>query len=558
MRVGWAGALAATLAMAASGLATAGSGASVRDTRHNLSVTGPGPVRATGEDEICLFCHAPHVEDATAPLWNHETSGKVQYRPYESPTLSTRVGQPDGVSLQCLSCHDGTIAVGAVGNRDEPVRMQGTGAFGRLRADDPANLGTDLSGTHPVSLRYDEAATARGREGDVTRLRSDPVRLASGTLLDAKGKVQCTSCHDAHADPAAGGAPVPPFWRGGTYEEVCEACHLAPLAHGAHDDPAQLPRSCGSCHAGHGAPRQPLLPKAEEESCFACHGDAADRDRAEDAGVVATRTDAVLLRDVFTRAYRHPVDQTSGVHDPTEDLLAEGAAAPRHVECVDCHATHEAPLRAAYAGVPATGAPRVSGLGPDTEADVCYACHSTNANLPYGATDKSDEFDPSNKSYHPVEAPTAGADVPSLLYPWRPGDRMTCSDCHGGDQPDDPAGPHGSSNPWLLKHNYTATDGNPESQAAYAACYACHSRTTILKDATWPGHSEHVVVGEVSCYACHDSHGSPDNPGLIRFGKDIRYGRVAPSKSGRLQYDASTGRCWVSCHDVDHDALGYP
>ena len=39
-----------------------------------------------------------------------------KYTPYSSTTMDTSVGQPDGISLACLSCHDGTIAVDSIAN----------------------------------------------------------------------------------------------------------------------------------------------------------------------------------------------------------------------------------------------------------------------------------------------------------------------------------------------------------------------------------------------------------------------------------------------------------
>ncbi|VAX15466.1 Cytochrome c family protein, partial [hydrothermal vent metagenome] len=32
----------------------------VRNTKHNLSVSGPGTVKASTETRVCVFCHTPH------------------------------------------------------------------------------------------------------------------------------------------------------------------------------------------------------------------------------------------------------------------------------------------------------------------------------------------------------------------------------------------------------------------------------------------------------------------------------------------------------------------
>ena len=63
--------LAATLLI----LIPAARGESVVNSRHNLSAGGPGPVKAAGETEVCIFCHSTHVQAPEAPLWNRPKSG---------------------------------------------------------------------------------------------------------------------------------------------------------------------------------------------------------------------------------------------------------------------------------------------------------------------------------------------------------------------------------------------------------------------------------------------------------------------------------------------------
>lgn len=140
--------------------------------------------------EICVVCHTPHNADGTvadAPLWNHEVTSTT-FTVYSSSTLDATVGQPDGSSKLCLSCHDGTVAVDNYGGR--------TNGTDFVTGD--KNLGTDLSNDHPVSFTYDAAlATADGDIADPTTANSGLGGTISADMLIG-GKMQCASCHDVH------------------------------------------------------------------------------------------------------------------------------------------------------------------------------------------------------------------------------------------------------------------------------------------------------------------------------------------------------------------------
>lgn len=201
--------------------------AGVESTVHNLSVSGPGEIKSTTESEICVFCHEVHVPAAQQPLWNRELPAARNYRVYKSATMRAQTPQPDGASKLCLSCHDGTIALGKLLSRKAPVGMRGVGGRGEIPGSRASNLGTDLSGSHPVSIAHDTGVTrARGREqgiiGIETGLVSRP--LVPPDLLDKSGKVQCTTCHDPHENRYAASG-VPGFWRRPTVSEVCVSCH---------------------------------------------------------------------------------------------------------------------------------------------------------------------------------------------------------------------------------------------------------------------------------------------------------------------------------------------
>jgi hypothetical protein len=199
------------------GLASAAVGSSIVDTKHNLSITGKGSVKSPSETEVCVFCHTPHRAIASTPLWNHELSSAAFYDIYDSSTLQAKPGQPTGSTRLCLSCHDGTIALGRVVSREISIAVDNTGPGGTMRPQSRSNLGSDLSGMHPVSIVYtEETAMADGH------LNWPVVDPENRVKLDGRGMVQCTACHDPHDDSRSDRYP---FWSKSTYDEVCEVCH---------------------------------------------------------------------------------------------------------------------------------------------------------------------------------------------------------------------------------------------------------------------------------------------------------------------------------------------
>ena len=145
---------------------------SVFQSKHNLSFSGPGPVTAATEAEVCIFCHAPHNAGAEAPLWNRFSSGAV-YQPYTSSSAVAAVGQPSGASKLCLSCHDGTVALGMVRSRSEEIAFPA----GRTMPSGGSNLGTDLSDDHPVSFTFDRQLYLQHGELADPALLTGPVKL---------------------------------------------------------------------------------------------------------------------------------------------------------------------------------------------------------------------------------------------------------------------------------------------------------------------------------------------------------------------------------------------
>lgn len=205
----------------------AGQGDMVAETVHNLSVSGPGEIRSLDETEVCKFCHIPHNPIEPQPLWGHALS---QVRQYDTSTLRRGQGgerpapQPDGSSRLCLSCHDGTVALGEIAGEPRSLRMVGSS---HLRPGQRGYLGTDLSGSHPISfVPRDEDQVGAGDGQDMGLRPVTVMRTDRDVRLDSQGKMQCTTCHDPHDDSNYQPGLVPRFWVKRTVVEVCLTCHV--------------------------------------------------------------------------------------------------------------------------------------------------------------------------------------------------------------------------------------------------------------------------------------------------------------------------------------------
>lgn len=195
----------------------------VSSTVHNLSVSGPGEFRSLTETEVCRFCHVPHNAVVSEPLWGHALSEMQQY---EVPKLRRRAGlesapQPDGSSRLCLSCHDGTVALGQIGGSHGAIGMAGAG---RLLPGHRGFLGSDLSGSHPVSIFIPELGETDPHSDMTVRSRA-VIESDRDVRLDARGKMQCTTCHDPHSDRYHREGEVPRFFVKSSVDEVCLTCH---------------------------------------------------------------------------------------------------------------------------------------------------------------------------------------------------------------------------------------------------------------------------------------------------------------------------------------------
>ena len=474
---------------------------------HNLTPASGASVTAQGSLG-CTFCHAPHSGiGANTPLWN-QTLSKATYTPYTSTTYveqsSTQptLGAPSSL---CLSCHDGTVAVGQSAVYGKiPV----TGAMASVDS-----FGTNLSGSHPSSLilpmkdasNLVASLVSQGKTADPT-----------GAIKLINSNIECTSCHNAHVqgtDRIAQNFLV----RDSSSGQMCLACHdpnrvltgqpnpLAGWANSIHQTATNQTspdahagvygtvalNACTSCHMDHNSPAtmrllRPAAPASPgtdpaTQDCMTCHN----------GGSLLSPAAPNVMAEIAKIS--HPMPAGNNFHDAAEPLVLNNN---RHATCVDCHSPHGSNQVAAFGAPPAirpsqTNATGISAsdgtsvlLPAINQYENCLRCHGTSVGkqrlLIYGYAPTRlvsgpdplnviPEFSATATSSHPVtHASLSPLPQPSLLVNMLNqngtasrlmGVQIFCTDCHNSDDNREfggtgPNGPHGSVNSHILEHNY--------------------------------------------------------------------------------------------------------
>lgn len=317
----------------------------IRNTKHNLSVTGPGTVKALSENQVCVFCHTPHgaSEIPAAPLWNRQLSGAT-YTPYTSTSIDARdiSAEPGGSSKLCLSCHDGTLAIGSVnvanGQLNPTIELTGTAPGGTMPEGSGAlsgftrRLGVDLSNDHPISFTYDSTlAVTDGELRDPTveaHIQTRAPGVKPLVPLEAD-RVECVSCHDPHVRDTDITKNIK-FLRLNRFQEG--------LPGGAFSEINDI--VCLACHDKHG-----------QLWATSAHADPAVADETY-------KTAPEQLRD-----------------------FPPGTAVWQ-ASCLNCHDTHtvQGSRRLLREGTDALGGPTQPRLGGEPAIEnVCYQCHTNDA-----------------------------------------------------------------------------------------------------------------------------------------------------------------------------------
>lgn len=314
----------------------------IRQTKHNFSVTSGNTVKATSESQVCVFCHAPHgaTQEPAAPLWNRQLSPTATYDMYESLSLDANdmSAAPGGSSKLCLSCHDGTVAIGSVnvanGEEATTIAMQGTQGNGTMPVGQgittgfTRNLGTDLTNDHPISFTYSNVLASNDgelRDPAVVTHIGDNVPGEKPLFPTQNGKLQCTTCHDPHLfDPSDLNRK---FLRGNRLQKT------PPTGGGFNEANDQI---CLGCHD-----------KADQAWAMSVHANSTDANETYTNGAAALR------------------------EFPTGTKVWQAG-------CLNCHDTHTVggSRRLLREGVDSAGGiTTAKSSGNPAIEETCYQCH---------------------------------------------------------------------------------------------------------------------------------------------------------------------------------------
>ena len=219
----------AVLALAPA-LAWSAPGTGLSGTAHDFT-TATGGLMGTNAVEVgvCTYCHTPHKALSTLLLWNHTLSANTFSWDVAKTTAGTDFpaiagGTYKGPTAKCLSCHDGSVAIGDIAwfkeaphtgvAANNPFKIGGVGDTAMLITK--VQGGGDMSGNHPVAMPYALGNAANTYNGStsgsglvltewvanpaapIRLFNDDGTGVISAGAVAGKTGIECSSCHDPH------------------------------------------------------------------------------------------------------------------------------------------------------------------------------------------------------------------------------------------------------------------------------------------------------------------------------------------------------------------------
>jgi hypothetical protein len=236
------------------GTATPGSG--ISGSAHDFTGGGvlPAPSTAIG---VCTYCHTPHKALSTLLLWNHTLSTNTFQWDVPATTAGTVfpkfVGNTyQGATAKCLSCHDGSVAIGDIAWFQESSHTGANALDTTKHTSGEFNIGPggNMAGNHPVAMPFpfnqqksSYNTTTTGNAIILTEWQPDPTTLTSAKIrlfnddgsgaitagpVIGKTGIECSSCHDPHNKAAVDDLFLRGMLTGNSQASgyLCLQCHI--------------------------------------------------------------------------------------------------------------------------------------------------------------------------------------------------------------------------------------------------------------------------------------------------------------------------------------------
>jgi len=445
---------------------------------------------SVGADDtlICLSCHKIHhgvsdrylladtLQDSRLCIRCHPERAEMKGTPHDlrvsAPDCRNRIGQTAEQSGPCGACH----TFHRYARMPDPQPHDPTGLCTTCHQADSCASKVDFTAPgHPYNVSADQLP--------------DNVSLHVFPRPDGQGKViACLTCHNPHQATNR-------FFLNKPQPQLCAECHtgMATSMSGGHEligldarnidgrTPAEAGK-CGFCHTMHEA-KGPALwaatadpPQTADGLCTNCHrqdGLAARLPESKLRHPTGPETVEAAARLTTDLPLKDGQVSCSSCHDPHGDAKAAPALlrdGPKTANlCVDCH---REPAGLAHGYHDITRRPDAWPAPSRDQADVCMSCHQVHSN---------------------DEARGLWTMTPAKDYAQSDG---VCLSCHTHVE-------------WS-GHGVRPAEPGPQTQPAERTQEPSIHGLPLVPTA--PGRRS----GTIGCKTCHDPHGAPGEPHLLR------------------------------------------